>query len=108
MTPDEFRSITLQVIVFWSRAFKVADRATTDAQFAEALERLKGVRKILNIETSSRSQHAYRQALLVLLEDTVLWAEAKRDGGDAAAAHCDLKEAYTIVCMEADRLFGTS
>lgn len=107
---NNYRSFASQVIMIWSRACSAADSATSDAQLEDALERLLGLRSILtaqSTELNSGAHQAYEQALLVLLEDTVLWAEAKRDGGDVDATRRDMREAHTIVCLEAARLFDT-
>lgn len=103
----DYQSFASQVIIIWSLACSATENATAVAQFDDVLERLGILRRAITASPNAGPQRAYQQALLVLIEDTTLWAEAKRDGGNADAARRDMREAHTIVCIEATRLFDT-
>lgn len=105
---SRYRRIVAHAIAMWTNAHRAVAEATTAADLDEALERFHVLREALASCAIEPDETRHQQALLVLLEDTVIWAETTRDGGDADAAQCDVSEAYTIVCLEADRLFGSA
>jgi hypothetical protein len=103
MASEEHTSLLRQVLAIWRRACIIIDRATMPEHFDDGIDRLSSISAAIRSWPDRQAQQRYKLVLLLLLSDTMIWAQAKRDGWDVAATRRDMDEAYTIVCAETER-----
>lgn len=103
--PHLYEDFTVHATTLWAQSVVNASAATEAPQFHEALANLVFLHRVFIAWPVRPCEYRHQHAMLILIEDTVIWLEAQRDGGDVHTTTCDLNEAYEIVRYEADRLF---
>ena len=93
-----------QMLDLWSSAHDFACEAPLLKTFDEAIERFKLLRNAIATWTVTGPQQRHQHSFLTLIDDSVLWVNARRDGGDVAAAEADTLEAYRGMAAEVVRL----
>lgn len=93
-----------QTLDLWSSAHDFATAAITPEAYDEAIERFMILRKVVATWKVTGPQQRHQHSFLTLIDDSMLWVNARRDGGDVAAAEADIDEAYRSMTAEVVRL----
>jgi hypothetical protein len=101
---DTYGSFVVHVIALWRRTCSDIEVAVTPEQYQAAFDRFSFLRHTVAAWPVEALELRHKQALLVLLEDTVRWAETRHAGGDVEASERDLQESITCVYAEVLRL----
>lgn len=99
-----YGSFATQIIGICARIRDSVVRTPTQRNVNDMLRRLRSLRSTIASWPIDAVELRHQQALLVLIEDTVLWTEAHRDGGDIDATERDMSEAVMGVHAEVLRL----
>ena len=99
-----YGSFATQMIGVWTRIRDAAVDDPTPSTLNELLERLGFLRGAVASWPAHPLERRHQQALMALIEDTVLWVKAQRDGGDVEAAERDMSETVMGVHAEVLRL----
>lgn len=99
-----YGSFAAQMVGVWARIRDSAMYEPTPSNLSDILERLGFFRDAVASWPTHPLEVRHQKALLVLIEDTVLWVKAQRDAGDVEAAERDMSEAVMGVHAEVLRL----
>jgi hypothetical protein len=106
--PHTYEAFLVPAMMLWAKSVATAAETCDTVQWKEAIANLIFLHRVFVAWPAKPCEQRHQHAMLILIEDTALWAEARRDGCTAHAAKRDLREAYQIVCYEAQRLFGSN
>lgn len=93
-----------QTLELWTSAREFAADTPLSKKFEDAIERFTLLRNAVATWKVVGPQQRHQQSFLTLIDDSILWVKAMRDGGDVEAAEADVDESLRSVITEVSRL----